>query len=416
MKGMVKLFINFKKLLAHQPEVKLQETKNTVGSIVRWERKRRNMTLHEGAEGICSVSYLSKVENSLIEPSEQILDNLKKRLEIETLIDFDLQRYDEHYDDIIQTIFNYKQVSSFYYDMYFGKKDYKSKLVLYSFYISNDALEKARPLYKDLEIEISKLTHKEINLFFYMTSLLFYKEGRYYLSHEVLKLTKIITNELSLKILIDHLRYLLQVLIGRNEEAFKTFKKLKEVLITNQNYKRYQDLSNQRVVLNLSHVSYDVGVSKINKLKERSKIEKLKYLSFLQYINDRNINISKGESHKKENPELYMILLLHYDRLNDFNKIQELIKEDKKFKLNFIVEQLEFFLVSKYTSDQESFSRYIIQITKDIKSNYNGINVINKLFDVAASYFENQNYYKTANSIRKQLFLLQEDLKKSSEF
>ena len=44
----------------------------------------------------------------------------------------------------------------------------------------------------------------------------------------------------------------------------------------------------------------------------------------------------------KENPELYMILLLHYDRLNDFNKIQELIKEDKKFKLNFIVEQLEF--------------------------------------------------------------------------
>ena len=91
MKGMVKLFINFKKLLAHQPEVKLQETKNTVGSIVRWERKRRNMTLHEGAEGICSVSYLSKVENSLIEPSEQILDNLKKRLEIETLIDFDLQ-------------------------------------------------------------------------------------------------------------------------------------------------------------------------------------------------------------------------------------------------------------------------------------------------------------------------------------
>ena len=124
---MVKLFINFKKLLAHQPEVKLQETKNTVGSIVRWERKRRNMTLHEGAEGICSVSYLSKVENSLIEPSEQILDNLKKRLEIETLIDFDLQRYDEHYDDIIQTIFNYKQVSSFYYDMYFGKKDYKSK-------------------------------------------------------------------------------------------------------------------------------------------------------------------------------------------------------------------------------------------------------------------------------------------------
>ena len=413
---MIKLFINFKKLLAHQPKVKLQAPKNTVGSIVRWERKRRNMTLHEGAEGICSVSYLSKVENSLIEPNEEILYNLKKRLEIETLIDFDLQRFDEHYDDIIQTTFNYKQVASFYYDMYFGKKDYKSKLVLYSFYISNDNLEKARPLYKDLEIEISKLTHKEINLFFYMTSLLFYKEGRYYISHEVLKLTKILANETLLKILIEHLKYLLEVLIGRTEKSNKTFFELKEQLIANENYKRYQDLSNQKIVLNLNQVSYDVGVSKINKLKEISKIQKLKYLSFLQYINDRNINVSKVESQKKENPELYMILLLHYDRINDFIKIKELIKVEKNFKLNFIIEQLEFFLTSKYTADQESFSRYIIQITKDIKSNYNGINVINKLFAVAASYFENQNYYKTANSIRKQLFLLQEDLKKSSEF
>lgn len=40
-------------------------------------KKTKNMTLNEGAEGICSISYLSKVENNLIEPSELILNDLK---------------------------------------------------------------------------------------------------------------------------------------------------------------------------------------------------------------------------------------------------------------------------------------------------------------------------------------------------
>lgn len=53
-----------------------------IGKLIKYHRTRQEMTQKELAHGICSVSYLSKVENNSIDPSEDIIDALAGRLNI----------------------------------------------------------------------------------------------------------------------------------------------------------------------------------------------------------------------------------------------------------------------------------------------------------------------------------------------
>lgn len=53
-----------------------------IGKQVFYKRLQQKMTQEELCQGICSVSYLSKIENGKIEASEEILQLLCARLEI----------------------------------------------------------------------------------------------------------------------------------------------------------------------------------------------------------------------------------------------------------------------------------------------------------------------------------------------
>ena len=51
-------------------------------ALIRYERLRRNWSQGGLCEGICAVSYLSKIEQGKAEPSEEILSALIERLDI----------------------------------------------------------------------------------------------------------------------------------------------------------------------------------------------------------------------------------------------------------------------------------------------------------------------------------------------
>ena len=52
-------------------------------ALIRYERLKRNWSQEGLCDGICAVSYLSKIEQGKAEPSEEILSALMKRLELE---------------------------------------------------------------------------------------------------------------------------------------------------------------------------------------------------------------------------------------------------------------------------------------------------------------------------------------------
>ncbi|MDM5187077.1 helix-turn-helix transcriptional regulator [Bacillus sp. DX4.1] len=60
----------------------MQQTLEKIGKQVFYKRLQQKMTQEELCQGICSVSYLSKIENGKIEASEEILQLLCVKLEI----------------------------------------------------------------------------------------------------------------------------------------------------------------------------------------------------------------------------------------------------------------------------------------------------------------------------------------------
>ena len=85
-----------------------------------------------------------------------------------------------------------------------------------------------------------------------------------------------------------------------------------------------------------------------------------------------------------------------------------------KHKLNPINEQIEFFLESKYTLDNEDFIRYIKNISTNYENSFNGYYALSTLYENASVYYENKTFYKTANLIRKYGKKMLYDLKKSA--
>ncbi|MCT4796764.1 helix-turn-helix domain-containing protein [Exiguobacterium alkaliphilum] len=60
------------------------------GNLIKVERMRKNMKQSVLARGICSISYLSKIENNQTSPSEEVLELIFERLELDVPLYFDL--------------------------------------------------------------------------------------------------------------------------------------------------------------------------------------------------------------------------------------------------------------------------------------------------------------------------------------
>lgn len=59
------------------------------GNLIKVERMRKNMKQSVLARGICSISYLSKIENNQTSPSETVLELIFERLEIDVPLYYD---------------------------------------------------------------------------------------------------------------------------------------------------------------------------------------------------------------------------------------------------------------------------------------------------------------------------------------
>lgn len=71
------------------------------GSLIKQHRKFKNLTLEELARGICSVSYLSKIEHNTINASDEIYRLLGERLNIK-LTDINQEFDEDIYKDLLE--------------------------------------------------------------------------------------------------------------------------------------------------------------------------------------------------------------------------------------------------------------------------------------------------------------------------
>lgn len=75
------------------------------GNLIKVERMRKNMKQSVLARGICSISYLSKIENNQTSPSDEVLELIFERLELDVPLYYDFsEKIDQTKKEIRDTL------------------------------------------------------------------------------------------------------------------------------------------------------------------------------------------------------------------------------------------------------------------------------------------------------------------------
>ncbi len=116
------------------------------GNLIKVERMRRGIKQSVLARGICSVSYLSKIENNQTSPSEEVLELIFERLDIEVPLYFDLSEQVDKVKNEIRVILK---------DAILTRKDAAGQKDVEK-YLSNPVVTQSKELYITLLMTLAR--------------------------------------------------------------------------------------------------------------------------------------------------------------------------------------------------------------------------------------------------------------------
>lgn len=102
---MTKRLIYFKKIDYFSSKGLPLDMEYNFGNLIKVERMRKNMKQSVLARGICSISYLSKIENNQTTPSDEVLELIFERLELDVPLYYDFsEKIDQTKKEIRDTL------------------------------------------------------------------------------------------------------------------------------------------------------------------------------------------------------------------------------------------------------------------------------------------------------------------------
>lgn len=151
-----------------------------IGSFIKKKRKELNVTQDEISNGICSISYLSKIENNQIVPSEFYVKEIMEKLDINEAIYTKSLRDKEYIGELINAFFymDDEKVKELYLDI----KDVEHNMIInlcklgYTVYFN---LPDENQYVMMLEHLVNNMSNVEIQLYLYFSSIYFMENEKY---------------------------------------------------------------------------------------------------------------------------------------------------------------------------------------------------------------------------------------------
>ena len=364
-----------------------------ISQLLKERRINLSLTLKESSDGICSLSYLSKIEQRKIKPKKNVVDDLVKKYNIvDDEIYFKTDKYNQILEKSIKDYLNTNVLLN-YYNVVFKENNYKANLIKFAYYVSNSKLDKAYEIYKKLSEVYTLFNLKEFVYFSYFLADLLYKDNKNLLSYKLLDRIKyyIVLDELS--ILIDKLYIKTTFKIHRDNDIRSTITHFKEELAFYNLYDyikefdfislRYSMFKNDNKT-NFKNIKSRLGINKYEKAilesfcfyREKDYEKALKTFSIVKNFDDTTF--------------LYYAAL--HDLTGDSKRAIEFLKNHTS-NLNTLSSDLLNFLIFKKDLPPKDFFNYLIKHyfkNKEVENYYYLEYIINS----SILYFSNLKYYK----------------------
>ncbi|MFA5560345.1 MAG: helix-turn-helix transcriptional regulator [Acholeplasmataceae bacterium] len=384
------------------------------GSAIKFQRNKMKMTLEEASEGICSVSYLSKLENNLIEASDRFIEPLKKRFNLE-IEDIELHKtYEEDFEEMIQTYFWQDKDRLISIDHYYKKPDYQSQLMHIFFYTFLGSDQTVLKHYNNVKSQITSFSNNELALFLICMSLNLFHQSFYEQAYSTLEMVPKEEVHPYLDVLKQY--YLIKA-------AFKMLK-FRGV------FQSYQTFVDHCIYYHAYHFVKEI---KLLQLAFESAYYPLYYIE--ASINDLSPNFSKQKDwllvkslfhhqkyeqvielsnpYYKDNPEWLILFLIALDKQNKSEEIIQIVS----FPFHFTRLQKEVHLITqhlwyKYTKSKDQVLQYLRSkiLGAQFLTDYHFL--LEYLYFDAQKLFKSSYYYKEAMQLAEQFYIRSKQLTK----
>lgn len=134
-----------------------------LGPEIRYRRERLSMTLEQVSSNICSLSYLSKLENGQLEANQYYLEEICRKLKLDEDEIDKLLSADKYLIETITAFLegNYSRVKELY-ESITSFYNYKSKIAQFIYYISSCDYVEAANLIRELNGLIGGMTDDDL--------------------------------------------------------------------------------------------------------------------------------------------------------------------------------------------------------------------------------------------------------------
>jgi transcriptional regulator with XRE-family HTH domain len=170
--------IQLKRQLKKRKENKHYEIK-PIGSAIRIKRKELKMTLEEGAEGICSVSYLSKLETNQIDPNIDFVERLVERFDLKEKIAYNQEQYEKDLITLTDWMIHLTQPDMSILEHYEDRKDHQAYLIYLVIYALLKQKDEMHDFIRSMHAFIPHLRQEELTLFLLCVSQWLLQNDRY---------------------------------------------------------------------------------------------------------------------------------------------------------------------------------------------------------------------------------------------
>ena len=390
--------MHIKKQVKNRKVQKIYESK-PIGSAIKFKRKEMNMTLEEGADGICSISYLSKLENNLIDPGERFIASLIERFDLEEIYNQDYAQYLSHTKEINEHLFNGTVPTE---DMpaYYGKrKDYQALLVKMGYYLLIHEYEEASKSIPDLRAYIPNLQQDEFALFIILSAQMLYNGHRYSDAYEVLLLAPKF-DDLNQKTVLMMLKWRLFCAFKMNKisEVLNHYPTYVNMTVDIENYHLLQEMRNRYVQFEAVYKNpEDIQkmLEKMNTLTKEEKDYTLARSLFHHQEYDTVIIYAKSYYRNKSDWLILYLMSLDYEKKHE-EIIYVLDHSDELSDVCKTAKVLLSHLRHKYQSEKSQLLNYLRREILGIRHLSDEYQVLDYLMMDAQNLFSKHQHYKEA--------------------
>lgn len=384
--------------------------------MLKYHRKHMQMTLEEGAEGICSISYLSKVENNLIECKKFYLDLLKVKYQVketshlEKDVESDLKIIEQHIlyggDLTIDLDEKYRDI-----------QNHQSILIKYYHAMVHHKTKKASQYQRELFLMIAHLSHYELTLLCLVIAKFAYMHNKYQEGYEVISVLPIEKSPYRhLFLHIMRYRLLCAFKLKNENEIRMLYPKFRKEAIIQEAYQLHQEMQRQ-------YLYYEAEL--IHPVDMAFKVETLDYL--LPNEKEFILGLSLFHDQRYETALNHLSMVCHLDMDAMIVYMLTLDKLEHKELIIKLKDNMEFInqsndakvlyqhLICKYSDDKSDILHYLRTCILGVGMITHHYHILEYLMIDSQKLFAKYQYYKEATQVVQEIHPKLKSLKKAQQ-